>query len=165
MPTHGSRQSILFAVVPKSRRCRNIQELKRELGEEYCEVPIYGKAGTAIIVDRETIHTRLDPLVDEPARGRRTPHHVFARAGEMRNFDGSLRTANRALDFSAGMFSRGLAGERLTRSLDLAIRRLYSLWSPTQEEWDRTGYDLGFVSDPKSARGSTVGVSRNQSKT
>ena len=44
-----------FAVIPKSRRCRNIQELKRDLGADYCEVPIYGPAGTTCIVDRVTI--------------------------------------------------------------------------------------------------------------
>ena len=33
-----------FAVIPKSRRTGNIQELKSQLGDDYSEVPIYGKA-------------------------------------------------------------------------------------------------------------------------
>ncbi len=35
-----------FAVVPRSRRCSNIRELRRKLGAGYTEVPIVGPAGT-----------------------------------------------------------------------------------------------------------------------
>ena len=150
-----------FAVIPQSRRTGNIQELKEALGEEYCEVPIYGKAGTCCIVDRVTIHTRLDPLFPDKEKGRRIYHHVFARAGELKHADGSLPHNNTALEFTAAMFSRGLAPQRLTQSADPAIRRLYSLYSSTQEEWERTGYDPDFVSDPKSARGPTKGAYTN----
>ena len=80
-----------FAVIPKRRRIANIQELKEALGDEYCEVPIYGKAGTCCIVDRLTIHTRLDPVEADPTKGRRIYHHVFARAGDLKNSDGSVR--------------------------------------------------------------------------
>ena len=45
-----------FAVIPKSRRTDNIQQLRDDLGEEYGEVPIYGKAGTTCIVDLSLIH-------------------------------------------------------------------------------------------------------------
>ena len=68
-----------FAVIPKSRRIANIQVLKDKLGDEYGETPIYGKAGTCCIVDRLTIHTRLDPVHEDPEKGRRIYHHVFAR--------------------------------------------------------------------------------------
>ena len=61
--------------------------------------------------------------------------------------------AGRARRARNGCYGLAWAGrERLTRSSDPAIRRLYSFWSRTQEEWDRTGYDSEFVSDPKSAR-------------
>jgi len=68
-----------FAVIPKSRRIANIQVLKDKLGDEYGETPIYGKAGACCIVDRLTIHTRLDPVHEDPEKGRRIYHHVFAR--------------------------------------------------------------------------------------
>ena len=70
-----------FAVVPKSRRIDNIQILADELGDEYAEVPIHGPAGTCCIVDRSTIHTRLDPLEldKDKQRSRRLYHHVRPR--------------------------------------------------------------------------------------
>jgi hypothetical protein len=79
-----------FAVIPKSRRCDNIQVLADVLGEDYGEVPIHGKAGTCCIVDRSTIHTRLDPLEKDKSkqRSRRLYHHVFARAGELEDSNG-----------------------------------------------------------------------------
>eukprot|EP01047_Picozoa_sp_COSAG01_P102712 COSAG01_NODE_32264_length_584_cov_0.439175_1_plen_96_part_00 len=58
--------------------------LPAHTGEEYREVPIYGPAGTCCIVDRVTIHTRLDPVRADPSRGRRIYHHVYARAGGVR---------------------------------------------------------------------------------
>ena len=93
-----------FAVIPKSRRTDNIQQLRDDLGEEYGEVPIYGKAGTTCIVDRSTIHTRLDPAEQDQSkqRSRRIFHHVFARAGELRNDDGSLRTVSPTLGSGRG---------------------------------------------------------------
>ena len=69
-------------------RCCGVQ-LRARLGEAYCEVPIIGKAGTCCIVDRSTIHTRLDPreMDRSKQRSRRIIHHVFARAGELHNAD------------------------------------------------------------------------------
>ena len=89
----------------------------------------------------------------DPSKGRRIYHHVFARAGSLTNADGSERHGNLPLEFTAGMFSRGLAGERLVNSPDPDIRRLYSLMSDTQKEWNETGFDMDYVSDPKSWRG------------
>ena len=101
-----------FAVVPKSRRCSNIRELRRKLGDDrYTEIPILGPAGTAVLVDAVLVHTRLDPLV-EPSRRRRLLHHVYARAGEIRNADGSLRMENVAMGVTKSLLSRGLANKR-----------------------------------------------------
>ena len=68
---------------------------------------------------------------------------------------------NLPLEFTAGMFSRGLVGERLVNSSDPEIRRLYSMWSGTQEEWADKGFDMDFVSDPKSWRGESPLVYKN----
>ena len=100
-----------FAVIPKSRRCSNIRELRRKMGDEYTEIPILGPAGTAVLVDAVLVHTRLDPLV-EPTRRRRLLHHVYARAGEIRNADGSLRMENVAMGVTKSLLSRGLANRR-----------------------------------------------------
>ena len=51
-----------FAVVPKSRRCSNIQELRRKLGAEYTEVPILGPAGTWRVAVGETVILLISPL-------------------------------------------------------------------------------------------------------
>ena len=147
-----------FAVVPKSRRIDNIQQLKEMLREEYTEVPILGKAGTTCICDRSLIHTRLDPLEKDESkqRSRRIIHHVFARAGEIRNADGSLRTGNgQPLEVIDWAFSRGLAPQRLVHSDDPEVARMFSLRPSHQREWMATGFDPDFVSDPKSARGPT----------
>ncbi|MEM7365507.1 MAG: phytanoyl-CoA dioxygenase family protein [Pseudomonadota bacterium] len=153
-----------FAVVPKSRRTHNIQLLRDALGDEYCEVPIQGKAGTCCIVDRSTVHTRHDPFEKDVAKqgSRRILHHVFARAGELKNADGSLRTGNGLpLAVTTWAFSRGLIPKRLARSDDPEVARMFSLWPSHQQEWMATDFDEDFVSDPKSARGPTKGPYRN----
>ena len=153
-----------FAVVPKSRRTDNIQQLKAALGDDYAEVPILGKPGTCCICDRALIHTRLDPRETDQAKqcSRRILHHVFARAGELRHADGSLRTGNgqplEAIDWA---YSRGLAPQRLTHSEDTNVRRMFSAWPRHQKEWVASGFDPEFVSDPKSARGPTKGPWKN----
>lgn len=147
-----------FAVVPRSRRTDNIQCLREALGDEYAEVPIMGKAGTCCICDRSLIHTRLDPVEKDPAkqRPRRVIHHVFARAGELRNSDGSLRTGNgQPLAVNPGLFSRGLIPQRLTHSENPDVRRLFSLRPSHQKDWMAAGFDPKFVGDPKCARGPT----------
>lgn len=40
-------------------------------------------------------------------------------------------------------------------------RRLYSMWSGTQKEWADTGFDMDYVSDPKSWRGPSPIVYKN----
>lgn len=56
------------------------------------------------------------------------------------------------------MFSRGVAGPRLTESDDPETRRLYSWWSSTQFEWRDAGYDPTFIGDPKAWRGASPEV-------
>lgn len=158
--TDVDRTTPCFAVVPRSRRTHNIQRLREALGDEYCEVPIWGKAGTCCIVDRSTIHTRLDPFEKDKSkqRSRRILHHVFARAGELHNEDGSLRTGNgQPLAVTDWAFSRGLIPKRLAMSEDPEVARMFSVWPSHQQEWIATDFAEDFVSDPKSARGPTRG--------
>lgn len=158
--TDVDRTTPAFAVVPSSRRTHNIQLLREALGDEYCEVPIHGKAGTCCIVDRSTIHTRLDPFEQDVSkqRSRRILHHVFARAGELRNADGSLRTGNgQPLAVTDWAFSRGLIPKRLAMSDKPDVARMFSVWPSHQQEWMAGNFADNFVSDPKSARGPTLG--------
>ena len=147
-----------FAVVPKSRRADNIQVLKDALADAYGEVPIYGKAGTTCIVDRSTIHTRLDPAEEDMSKqnSRRIFHHVFARAGELEDATGTLRTGNgEPLFVVEWAFSRGLIPKRLALSDDPDVARMFSLWPTHQQEWMAAGYESDWPGDPKSARGPT----------
>ena len=43
----------------------------------------------------------------------------------------------------------------------LIVRSRYSLWSGTQKEWADKGFDMDFVSDPKSWRGESPLVYKN----
>ncbi len=49
-----------FCVVPDSRRFESLQAAFAGLGEAYREVPLYGPAGTCVLYDTATFHTRLD---------------------------------------------------------------------------------------------------------
>ena len=153
------RATPAFAVVPQSRRADNIVRLREALGDgKYAEVPVHGPAGTVCIADRALIHTRLDPLEADRAlqKPRRILHHVYACAGELCDARGTARKGNgQPLEVTEWAFSRGLAPRRLVESADAATRRLFSAWPAHQRAWMAAGYDEGFVSDPKSARGST----------
>ena len=43
-------------------------------------------------------------------------------------------------------------------SMCFQVRLVYSLMSDTQKEWNKTGFNLDFVSDPKSWRGPSPAV-------
>lgn len=60
-----------FCVVPKSNKFETLREAFEELGSEYREMPIYGKAGTCVLYDTATYHTRLD---GDGKQSRRTWH-------------------------------------------------------------------------------------------
>ena len=76
-----------FAVVPDSRRFDTLAEAREAL-EDYHEVPLYAPAGTCILYDNATFHTRLDGTA-EPSLPRRTLQlrrsvfllHLFCGAG------------------------------------------------------------------------------------
>jgi hypothetical protein len=142
-----------FAVIPKSRRIDNLQVLSDVLGDEYGEVPIHGPAGTCCIVDRSTIHTRLDPLETDKSKqqSRRLYHHVFARAGELYDANGVLREGNGEPLSDAP--PRSLAPRRLVESEDPYVAQMFSVLSTTQKEWMATGWDEEYINKFKSAWG------------
>jgi hypothetical protein len=109
--------------------------------------------GTCCVVDRSTIHTRLDPLVTDHSRqkSRRLYHHVFARAGRLEDANGVLRTGNGEPLTDAP--PRSLAPRRLVESKDPDVARMFSVLSKTQKEWMKTGYNNDFLQQFKSAWG------------
>ncbi len=48
------------------------------MGEEYVELPLYGRAGTCCFYDIACYHTRLD---GDGEKMRRTMQHYFSRGG------------------------------------------------------------------------------------
>ncbi|HWA61523.1 MAG TPA: phytanoyl-CoA dioxygenase family protein, partial [Caulobacteraceae bacterium] len=67
-----------FCVVPDSRRYPTLKAAFEGLGEAYREVPLYGPAGTCVLYDTATYHTRLD---GDGRQMRRTWHQYYARGG------------------------------------------------------------------------------------
>ena len=119
-----------FCVVPRSFRVpitaqHAAHEVAAQLGDEYTPVPIYGKAGTVVIYDIATFHTRADPLDSDGNRvlgiGRRTQHRYFGRVG--------------AAGVDAGLTSWALVPQRLAESRDTTTKQFYSQWTPRMEEW------------------------------
>lgn len=124
-----------FCVVPGSNRFDTLSEVFEAQGRDYREVPIYGPAGTCILYDSATFHTRLDGDGKKP---RRTWHQYFARGGWLRS---SLPTTNRYVRApSPALTDWNLFPERLVFHDNPAIRRLFSHWNTAQGEWVASGF-------------------------
>ena len=67
-----------FCVAPQSRRFETLAEAYETLADAYWETPLHGAAGTCILYDTATFHTRLD---GDGRRMRRTWHQYYARGG------------------------------------------------------------------------------------
>lgn len=125
-----------FCVVPKSNRYEELQEAYTKLGNEYLEVPLYGPAGTCILYDTATFHTRYD---GDGKHGRRTWHQYYARGGWLRS---SLPTTDRYMRAPTRCLTDwNLFPERLVFHEDPAIRMFFSHWNTAQCEWVASGFD------------------------
>jgi hypothetical protein len=71
--TDVTAETPAFAVVPRSRTFEGLDKVLDAQGEEYKEVPLYAPAGTAVLYDNGTYHTRFDGPA-EPSLQRRTLH-------------------------------------------------------------------------------------------
>jgi hypothetical protein len=71
-----------FCIVPNSHPYSTLEEAKEKLGDRYREIPIRGKAGTAVLYNITTFHTRINGK-PECTHGRRTMHNYHARASSM----------------------------------------------------------------------------------
>jgi hypothetical protein len=125
-----------FCVVPDSRRFETLREALDALGEAYAEVPLYGPAGTCVLYDTATFHTRLDGDGD---RMRRTWHQYYARGGWLRS---ALPQTNRYVrPPSPTLTDWNLFPERLVFHPDPNVRMYFSHWNTAQGEWVASGFD------------------------
>lgn len=110
-----------FTLVPNSHMHATLDEAKEKQGDQYQEIPIRGKAGTAILYNITTYHTRKNGRPD-CTHGRRTMHNYHSRAS------------------SAPLTDWATVPEVLAMSDDPATRLFYSQWTPNQIKYARDNY-------------------------
>lgn len=125
-----------FCVVPGSNRYETLREAYEALGSSYEELPLYGPAGTCILYDTATFHTRYD---GDGKQGRRTWHQYYARGGWLRS---SLPTTDRYMRSPTRCLTDwNLFPERLVFHNDPKVRLFFSHWNTAQCEWVASGFD------------------------
>lgn len=125
-----------FCVAPNTNRFETLREAFDQLGEDYCERPLYGPAGTCVLYDTATFHTRLD---GDGRQMRRTWHQYYARGGWLRS---ALPTTNRYIrPPTPALTDWNLFPERLALHPDPKIRLFFSHWNSAQGEWAASGFD------------------------
>lgn len=125
-----------FCVVPQSNRFDTLREAFDNLGEAYSEVPIHGPAGTCVLYDTATHHTRLD---GDGVKPRRSWHQYYARGGWLRS---SLPTTDRYQRPPTPVLTNwNLLPERLALHPDPDKRLFFSHWNTAQCEWVASGFD------------------------
>jgi hypothetical protein len=125
-----------FCVAPGSNRFETLKAAFAELGDDYCETPLYGPAGTCVLYDTATFHTRLD---GDGRQMRRTWHQYYARGGWLRS---ALPTTSRYIRApTPALADWNLIPERLALHPDPKIRLYYSHWNTAMGEWAASGFD------------------------
>lgn len=125
-----------FCVVPRSNRFESLKESFDAYGNEYVELPIHGPAGSCVLYDTATFHTRLD---GDGIKPRRTWHQYYARGGWIRS---ALPTTDRYVRApSPPLTDWNLFPERLAMHPDKKKRLFFSHWNSAQGEWAASGFD------------------------
>ena len=118
------------------RAAASLQAAFEGMGEAYYEQPIYGPAGTCVLYDTATFHTRLD---GDGRQMRRTWHQYYARGGWLRS---ALPTTSRYIRSpSPALADWNLIPERLALHPDPKTRAFFSHWNTAQGEWAASGFD------------------------
>ena len=126
-----------FCVVPGSNRFVSLQATYEGLGNAYSEVPIRGPAGTCVLYDTATFHTRLD---GDGKQRRRTWHQYYARGGWLRS---SLPNSDRYVRPPTPVLTNwNLFPERLVFHSDPKKRLFFSHWNTAQCEWVASQFDV-----------------------
>ncbi len=110
-----------FSLVPKSHEYATLEEAKQALGPDYEEISFRGKAGTAILYNITTYHTRTTGQKDCP-HGRRTMHNYHSR------------------ESVPPLTNWATVPEALALSDDPETRKFYSQWTPNQIKFARETY-------------------------
>ena len=130
-----------FCVVPYSNRFETLKDTHEKLGDQYVEQPLHAPAGSCVLYDTATHHTRLD---GDGHKRRRTWHQYYARGGFLRS---SLPTTDRYVRSpSPALTDWNLFPERLAMHADPVKRRFFSHWNTAQGEWVASGFDEEFRS-------------------
>lgn len=125
-----------FCVVPKSNQFETLQESFDAYGEDYIELPIHGPAGSCVLYDTGTFHTRLD---GDGVQRRRTWHQYYGRGGWLRS---ALPTTDRYIRAPSPVLTNwNLFPERLAMHPDPKKRLFFSHWNTAQGEWAASGFD------------------------
>ena len=125
-----------FCVVPQSNRFKTLQEAHETLGDAYREVPLYGAAGTCVLYDTATYHTRFD---GDGVQSRRTWHQYYARGDWLKS---TLPTTNKYVRAPSPVLTDwNLFPERLAMHADKNKRLFFSHWNTAQGEWVASGFD------------------------
>jgi Phytanoyl-CoA dioxygenase (PhyH) len=125
-----------FCVVPNSNRFASLAAAFEGLGDAYHELPLYGPAGTCVLYDTATFHTRLD---GDGRQMRRTWHQYYARGGWLRS---ALPETSRYIRPPSPVLTNwNLFPERLALHPDPQIRLFFSHWNTAQGEWAASGFD------------------------
>jgi ectoine hydroxylase-related dioxygenase (phytanoyl-CoA dioxygenase family) len=125
-----------FCVVPKSNQFETLRESFDAYGEDYTELPIHGPAGSCVLYDTATFHTRLD---GDGVQRRRTWHQYYGRGGWLRS---ALPTTDRYIRAPSPVLTDwNLFPERLAMHPDPRKRLFFSHWNTAQGEWAASGFD------------------------
>eukprot|EP01051_Picozoa_sp_SAG22_P002862 SAG22_NODE_132_length_18535_cov_8.178021_4_plen_346_part_00 len=116
-----------FAVVPESVRFDSLREVYEARQADYEETPLLGPAGTCVLYDTATYHTRLDgpPEMAANTKCRRTMHQYYARGG----WDAATNRGPTRPLTDWNVFPKRLAAHK-----DPAVRRFFSSWNPAMCE-------------------------------
>ena len=134
--TDVSDQTPAFCVVPKSNQFETLKDAHEGLGNEYVELPIHGPAGSCVLYDTATYHTRLD---GDGKKSRRTWHQYYARGGWLRS---ALPTTDKyQRSPTPALTDWNLFPERLAMHDDPKMRLFFSHWNTAQGEWVASGFD------------------------
>ena len=117
------------------------------MGEEYVELPLYGRAGTCCFYDIACYHTRLD---GDGEKMRRTMQHYFSRGGWVEDAEPARVPAPPLTGWV-------LAPERLVEHPDPATRVYYSHFNTAMCEYKASGYDEQARSQGKFGDAAAIG--------
>lgn len=110
-----------FCMVPNSHEYLTLHDAKTHLGANYRAIPIRGMAGTTVLYNITTYHTRV-PGTSECQHGRRTMHNYHSRLS------------------NPPLTNWAIVPEELAMSSDAETRLFYSQWTPEQIKFARDHY-------------------------